>query len=56
MFAFFYSGSVDELTHSGELSEAMIQAFTTNCHLLKRTEWSCVNKNFQAPAVRTRLC
>lgn len=39
MFAFFYSGSADELTYSRELGEAVTQAFTTNRHLLKRAEW-----------------
>lgn len=37
--AFFYPGSVDELTHSRELCEAVTQAFTTNRHFLKRAEW-----------------
>jgi len=31
--------SIDELTHSRELAEAVTQDFATNSQLLKRAEW-----------------
>lgn len=57
IFAFFYSGSVEELTHSRELGGAVtqvLQKITLYSKALNRQSW--INKSFQPPAVYTRLC
>lgn len=43
-FAFVYSGSVEELTHSRELGGAVTQVFVKNHPLLKSPKWTELNK------------